>query len=67
MGLNLPALTLRRFWTMIAHYHGQTWNASEIGRSLGVSDLTTRRYRLAENVEVCPLIEARTDRPTRPT
>lgn len=44
MGLNLPATTLRRFWTMVAHYHGQTWNASEIGRSLGVSDVTTRRY-----------------------
>lgn len=44
LGLSLPPLTLRRFWTMVAHYHGQTWNASEIGRSLGVSDVTTRRY-----------------------
>jgi predicted AAA+ superfamily ATPase len=44
LGLRLPPLTLRRFWTMVAHYHGQTWNASEIGRSLGVSDVTTRRY-----------------------
>lgn len=44
MGLNLPATTLRRFWNMLAHYHGQTWNSSEIGRSLGVSDVTTRRY-----------------------
>jgi len=44
MGLKLPSTTLRRFWTMVAHYHGQTWNASEIGRSLGVSDVTTRRY-----------------------
>jgi len=44
MGVRLPPLTLRRFWTMIAHYHGQTWNGSEIGRSLGVSDMTTRRY-----------------------
>jgi uncharacterized protein len=44
LGLDLPPLTLRRFWTMVAHYHGQTWNASEIGRSLGVSDVTTRRY-----------------------
>jgi predicted AAA+ superfamily ATPase len=43
-GLSLPPLTLRRFWTMVAHYHGRTWNASEIGRSLGVSDVTTRRY-----------------------
>lgn len=44
MGVTFPALTLRRFWTMIAHNHGQTWNASEIGRSLGVTDVTTRRY-----------------------
>jgi predicted AAA+ superfamily ATPase len=44
LGLNLPALVLRRFWTMVAHYHGQTWNSSEIAASLGVSDHTTRRY-----------------------
>lgn len=40
LGLRLPAPQLRRFWTMAAHYHGQTWNASEIGRSLGLSDKT---------------------------
>ena len=44
LGFNLPAAAVRRFWTMLAHYHGQTWNASEIGRSLGVSDQTTRSY-----------------------
>lgn len=44
LGINLPALTLRRFWTMLAHYHGQTWNSSEIARSLGVSDKTVGRY-----------------------
>ena len=44
LGLNLPALMLRRFWTMIAHYHGQTWNGTEIASSLGVSDHTARRY-----------------------
>lgn len=44
LGFNLPALTLRRFWTMLAHYHGQTWNGSELGRSLGVSDNTVSRY-----------------------
>lgn len=44
LGLNLPALTLRRFWTMVAHYHGQTWNSSEIARSLGVTDKTVSRY-----------------------
>lgn len=44
LGIHLPALTLRRFWTMLAHYHGQTWNGSELGRSLGVSDKTVTRY-----------------------
>jgi uncharacterized protein len=44
LGLNLPSLSLRRFWMMLAHYHGQTWNSSEIAGSLGVSDHTSRRY-----------------------
>ncbi|MCC6623173.1 MAG: ATP-binding protein [Deltaproteobacteria bacterium] len=44
LGLRIPATTLRRFWTMLAHYHGQTWNASELGRAFGVSDTTVRRY-----------------------
>lgn len=44
LGITLPALTLRRFWTMLAHYHGQTWNGSELGRALGVSDKTVARY-----------------------
>jgi uncharacterized protein len=38
-----PAL-LERFWKMLAHWHGQMWNASEIGRSLGLSDVTVRDY-----------------------
>src|SRR5690606_20087178 len=36
LGINIPAVAIRRFWTMLAHYHAQTWNASEIGRSLGL-------------------------------
>ncbi|OQW88756.1 MAG: hypothetical protein BWK72_07305 [Rhodoferax ferrireducens] len=44
MGINLPALTLRRFWTMLGHYHAQTWNGSELARALGVSDKTVSRY-----------------------
>ncbi|MBI3087529.1 MAG: ATP-binding protein [Candidatus Omnitrophica bacterium] len=44
LGLRIPAPTLRRFWTMLAHYHGQLFNASEIGRSLSFSDATARRY-----------------------
>ena len=35
---------MRRFWSMLAHYHAQTWNASEFARSLGVSDKTIRSY-----------------------
>jgi predicted AAA+ superfamily ATPase len=44
MGASLPALTLHRFWTMVAHYHGQIWNAAEPARSLGISEPTVRRY-----------------------
>lgn len=42
--LRLPAATLGRFWTMIAHYHGQIWNSSELARSFALSDKTVRRY-----------------------
>jgi uncharacterized protein len=44
LGINLAAATMRRFWMMLAHYHGQTWNASELGRSMGLSDKTIRSY-----------------------
>ncbi|MCX6848319.1 MAG: DUF4143 domain-containing protein, partial [Verrucomicrobia bacterium] len=44
LGIAIPAATLRRFWTMIAHYHGQKWNAAELARSLGASEPTTRKY-----------------------
>ncbi len=44
LGINLPSATLRRLWTMLAHAHGQIWNASAFGRSLGVADHTVRRY-----------------------
>jgi predicted AAA+ superfamily ATPase len=44
LGIQIPALTLRRFWMMLTHYHGQTFNASEIGKSLGVADSTAKRY-----------------------
>jgi predicted AAA+ superfamily ATPase len=43
-GIAIPAETLRRFWTMIAHYHGQIWNGAEFARSLGTSEPTARRY-----------------------
>lgn len=44
LGITVPAETLRRFWTMVAHYHGQTWNSAEFARSLGASEVTARRY-----------------------
>jgi len=43
-GVRVPAAALWRFWTMLAHYHGQTWNAADPARALGVSESTTRRY-----------------------
>lgn len=43
-GVTTPASTLLRFWTMLAHYHGQIWNAAEPSRSLGISEPSTRRY-----------------------
>jgi len=44
LGIGIPATTLERFWSMLAHYHGQVWNASEFGRSFGVSHHAVRRY-----------------------
>jgi predicted AAA+ superfamily ATPase len=44
LGITVPSETLRRFWTMVAHYHGQVWNAAEFARSLGTSENTARRY-----------------------
>ena len=44
LGITIPAETLRRFWMMVAHYHGQVWNAAEFARSLGTSEVTARRY-----------------------
>ena len=43
-GIRVSAQTLSRFWSMLAHYHGQVWNASELGRALGVTDKTVRHY-----------------------
>lgn len=44
LGISIPATAMRRFWTMLAHLHGQTWNASELGRSMGLTDKTVRNY-----------------------
>ena len=44
LGFRLPPTAMRRFWTMVAHYHGQTWNGAELSRALGVSQPTIRGY-----------------------
>ena len=44
LGMNAPAPLMTRFWQMLAHYHGQTWNAAEPARSLGITEPTVRRY-----------------------
>ncbi|MDJ0853530.1 MAG: ATP-binding protein [Myxococcota bacterium] len=44
LGIRIASATLRRFWNMLAHYHGQVWNASELGRALGADYKTVQRY-----------------------
>ncbi len=44
LGINIPAQAMLRFWTMVAHYHGNIWSAAGPARSLGVSEPTVRRY-----------------------
>jgi hypothetical protein len=44
LGIRIPAPMLRRFWTMLSHYHGQVFNASELGKSLATADTTVKRY-----------------------
>lgn len=43
-GIRVGAPAMRRFWTMLAHSHGQLWNASQLGRAMGLSDKTVKRY-----------------------
>ena len=44
LGIAIPTETLRRFWTMVAHYHGEVWNASEFARAMGATQPVARRY-----------------------
>lgn len=44
LGIRVPAQALMRFWTMLAHYHGQIWNAAELARSMGVGENAVRHY-----------------------
>ncbi len=44
LGIRIPASALRRFWIMLAHCHGQVWNAAELARSMGTKEDTARKY-----------------------
>jgi len=44
LGITIPPHTIRRFWTMLAHLHGQTWNGAKVARNFGVAESTVRRY-----------------------
>ena len=44
LGIRVPLHTLRRFWAMLAHFHGQTWNASELAKAMGEKESMMRRY-----------------------
>ena len=44
LGINIPSEQLRRFWLMLAHFHGQTWNASELAASLSLNYKTVQHY-----------------------
>lgn len=44
LGIRIPSLQLRRFWTMLAHSHGQLWNASQMANSLGITGPTVKHY-----------------------
>ncbi len=41
LGVRIPAVALRRFWSMVAHYHGQIWNTAELARALGAETSDT--------------------------
>jgi predicted AAA+ superfamily ATPase len=43
-GVRVAATAMRRFWTMVAHYHGQIWSHADPARALGVSEPTVRTY-----------------------
>lgn len=44
LGIRIPAVTLRRFWTMLAHWHGQLWNAAELARAMDAPQASAKRY-----------------------
>lgn len=44
LGIRIPSSAIRRFWQMVAHFHGQVWNAADFARSMGTKEDTARRY-----------------------
>jgi predicted AAA+ superfamily ATPase len=44
LGIRVPSGTIRSFWTMVAHYHGQTWDGAELARAFGVGQHAVRHY-----------------------
>lgn len=46
LGVGIAPPTVRRFWTILAHWHGQRWNGADFGRNFGVSDKTVRGYSM---------------------
>lgn len=44
LGVQIPAVALGRFWSTVAHYHGQTWNSAELARAPAVNESTVRRH-----------------------
>ena len=58
LGINIPARTLFRFWSMVAHYHGQVINYRELSRSFGISDMTVRKYiEILENTFMIRILQ----------
>ncbi len=43
-GVKIPSTSLFRFWSVLAHYHGQIWNVAEAARTLNIGETTARRY-----------------------
>lgn len=54
LGISVPSATLRRFWNMVAHYHGQLWNAAEFARSIGAAEATARKYLASSSTQTRP-------------
>ncbi len=44
LGTRVSSTAMWRFWMMIAHFHGQIWNAAELARSCGVNERTVRHH-----------------------